>query len=171
MRPVVLMRLQYLHWALVHFVLRAGLDLVKVFVVAPSLMFVVFVVLIGGLARTNRSLMFFALLFPFMSFSCIRGLVELDFSNMSQLLLTILLHFLKLGLNVVMRKVEELVSVWLFGCVCGVNRSSYIKEHAKNKNYPLNKNHFPLKDIYHLLKKNAIYFLEYHSILCSCHIS
>ena len=108
------MRLQYLHWALVHFLLRAGLALVKVFVVAPFLMFVV---LTGSLARTNKSLMFFALLLPFMSFSCIKGLVELDFSNMSQLLLTMLLHSLKLGLNVVMRKVEELVSVWLFGCV------------------------------------------------------
>ena len=78
----------------------------------------------GSLARTNRSLMFLALLLPLMSFNFMRGRVKLVFSSKSQLSLTILLHSLKLGLKGVMRKVEELVSVWLFCGICGVSRSS-----------------------------------------------
>ena len=52
---------------------------------------------LGSLALTRMSLRFLALLFPFIKFSLMRGLVELDLSKMSQFFWTILLHSLKLG--------------------------------------------------------------------------
>ena len=61
----------------------------------------------GNLVLTRMSLKFLALLFPLISFKFNKVLVELDFSNISQLCCTILLHSLKLGWNVVMRKVHS----------------------------------------------------------------
>ena len=51
------------------------------------------------------SLRFFALLLPLIRFNFIKGRVELDFSRISQLFVTILSHSLKLGWKVVMRNV------------------------------------------------------------------
>ena len=59
----------------------------------------------GNLALTRMSLKFVTLLLPLISFRFNKGLVELDFSNISQFCCTILLH--KLGWNVVMRKVRS----------------------------------------------------------------
>ena len=61
--------------------------------------------ILGSLALTRISLRFFALLFPLIRFSFIRGRVELDFSRISQLFCIILSHSLKLGWKVVMRNV------------------------------------------------------------------
>ena len=101
MVPVLLIHLQYGQNGLVQRVLTALL-------VLPGLRGVVKGLLggfdLGSLALTNRSRRFLALLCPLTIWRFVRGLVELDLSNRSQFLVTIVSHSLKNGWKVVIRK-------------------------------------------------------------------